>query len=68
MIKISGYPDRIYISKGNSTVSFYLEGFDINGDYKSRGYLGYSVKDALRLYKKEMGLRYKHNIEIIDRR
>lgn len=56
----------IYISKGNSTVSFYLESW-INGNYRFKGFNGYSVRKAISLFRKQYGIRYKHCL-IIDMR
>lgn len=50
-----------YIHKGNSCVSFYIH---VEG-YPETGYLYYSLRDAIRKYRIDNGLRYKH-IDFID--
>lgn len=45
-----------FITKGNSTVSFYIR---VNG-YKEIGYNGYTLKQAIKKYRTDNGLTYKH--------
>ena len=52
-----------FIHKGNTTVSFYIR---VDG-YPEIGFGGYSLKDALRKYRRDYGLRYKH-ITFLDMR
>lgn len=52
-----------FIHGGNSQVSFYIR---VDG-YPEIGFNGYSLKEALRKYRNDYDLRYKH-IELIDAR
>lgn len=59
--------NHIYIHKGNSQVNFYLSTYDGENGYINRGYYGYSVREALKLFRACAGLRYKH-CKVIDYR
>ena len=60
----------IRISKGNTWINFYISGgyFTEDGfqNCRERGYSGYSIREALRLFKAENGLKYKRNITIYN--
>lgn len=62
----------INITKGNSTCGFFLEGAYYNGEEWCNlhfiGYNGYSVREGLRAFRAEYGLKGKHNITINDYR
>ena len=45
-----------FISKGNNVVSFYIR---VNG-YKEIGYNGYSLRAAIKKYRKDNNLTGKH--------
>lgn len=53
---------NIYISHAPS----YVGGYTLESFLGWKIYSGYSKKEALRMYKKEKGLRYVRNINIID--
>lgn len=44
-----------YIHKGNSQVSFYIR---VDG-YTESGFNGYTLKQAMRKYRQDNGLKYK---------
>lgn len=60
------------IQRGNAYCDFTISGFYHDGDRGEllhyRSYLGYSVRDAIRLFKRLYGLPHKHNITIYDER
>lgn len=53
---------NIYISHAPS----YVGGYTFDSCFGWKIYSGYTKKEALRMYKKEKGLRYARNINIID--
>ena len=63
---------QITISRGNSTVNFYLRGWyksdteDITT--QSIGYGFYPLREAIRRFKETTGLKGKHGIDIVDER
>lgn len=54
---------NLYITNGNSTVSFYLQA----DGHEAMGYLYYSLREAIQRYRKHEGLERKH-MTVIDLR